>query len=168
MPKAPSQRGLASRSDDWGSSGKNPFRLLPLVAATFPKGTAEPSQSKPDGFASSPEGGALFVLTGRCKKAPPSGELANAVSLRGFVLRQASSPSQSSPIGLASSPKGRASGETASFAGKPGTLPPRKPPLPSSPAAMPPSPRGRLNPLSHGLRRASSPEGGALLVLTDR
>ena len=136
--------------------------------ATFPKGTAEPSQSKPDGFASSPEGGALFVLTGRCKKAPPSGELANAVSLRGFVLRQASSPSQSSPIGLASSPKGRASGETASFAGKPGTLPPRKPPLPSSPAAMPPSPRGRLNPLSHGLRRASSPEGGALLVLTDR
>ena len=62
MPKAPSQRGLASRSDDWGSSGKNPFRLLPLVAATFPKGTAEPSQSKPDGFASSPEGGAFCHL----------------------------------------------------------------------------------------------------------
>ena len=34
--------------------------------------------------ASSPEGGALFVLTGRWKKAPPSGELANGVSLRGF------------------------------------------------------------------------------------
>ena len=37
----------------------------------------EPSQAKPDGFASSPEGGALFVLTVRCVKAPPSGELAS-------------------------------------------------------------------------------------------
>ena len=27
MPKAPSQRGLASRSDDWGSSGKRPLAL---------------------------------------------------------------------------------------------------------------------------------------------
>ena len=34
--------------------------------------------------------------------------------------------------------------------------------------SQPPSPRGRLNPLSHGLRRASSPEGGALFVLTGR
>ena len=34
--------------------------------------------------ASSPEGGALFVLTGRWKKAPPSGELARE-RLRGFA-----------------------------------------------------------------------------------
>ena len=27
-------------------------------------------------LSSSPEGGALFVLSGRCQKAPPSGELA--------------------------------------------------------------------------------------------
>ena len=33
-----------------------------------------------------PKGGALFVPTFR-KQAPPSGELANAVSLRGFVSR---------------------------------------------------------------------------------
>ena len=37
----------------------------------------DPSQAKPDGLASSPEGGALFVLTVRCVKAPPSGELAS-------------------------------------------------------------------------------------------
>ena len=30
-----------------GDEGNNPFRLLPLVAATFPKGTAEPSQALP-------------------------------------------------------------------------------------------------------------------------
>ena len=49
---------------------------------------AEPSQSKPDGFASSPEGGALSVLTGRWQKAPPSGELASSKArcLRGLVL----------------------------------------------------------------------------------
>ena len=36
--------------------------------------------------ASSPEGGALFVLTGRCKKALPLGELAATIGsrLRGF------------------------------------------------------------------------------------
>ena len=37
----------------------NPLSLLPMVAA------------------SSPEGGDLFVLTERCQKAPPSGELAS-------------------------------------------------------------------------------------------
>ena len=31
---------LASRSDDWGSSGKYPFRLAASRQATFPKGTA--------------------------------------------------------------------------------------------------------------------------------
>ena len=35
------------------TGGGHPFRLLPLVTATFPKGTAELPQSKPDGFASS-------------------------------------------------------------------------------------------------------------------
>ena len=30
-----------------GDEGNDPFRLLPLVAATFPKGTAEPSQALP-------------------------------------------------------------------------------------------------------------------------
>ena len=57
------------------------------------------------------------------QKSSPLGELANAVSLRGFVLRQASSPSQSNPTGLASSSNGRASGETASFAGESETVP---------------------------------------------
>ena len=49
-------RGI--RRDSSLGEGANPLRLLPMVAA------------------SSPEGGALFVLTGRCKKLPPSGELA--------------------------------------------------------------------------------------------
>ena len=39
---------------------KNPFRLLTAFAATFPKGTAEPSQSSLRD-ASSPEGGAYSV-----------------------------------------------------------------------------------------------------------
>ena len=44
---------------------------------------AEPSQSSLRD-ASSPEGGALSALTGRCVKAPPSGELARE-RLRGFA-----------------------------------------------------------------------------------
>ena len=39
--------------------------------------------------ASSPEGGASWLLPVSTNKAPPSGELANAVSLRGFVSRSA-------------------------------------------------------------------------------
>ena len=39
--------------------------------------------------ASSPEGGAFGHLPVSADKAPPSGELANAVSLRGFVPRSA-------------------------------------------------------------------------------
>ena len=52
--------------------------------------------------ASSPEGGALFALTERCQKAPPSGELANAVSLRGFTPREApaSTPSPAQRYGF--------------------------------------------------------------------
>ena len=45
-----------------GASGLNPLSLLPMVAA------------------SSPEGGALSELTGRCVKAPPSGELASSAA----------------------------------------------------------------------------------------
>ena len=51
MPKAPSQRGLASRSDDWGSSGKYPFRLAASRQATFPKGTAFGGGGKVSGIA---------------------------------------------------------------------------------------------------------------------
>ena len=46
----------------------NPLSLLPMVAA------------------SSPEGGAFCHLPVSTNKAPPSGELANAVSLRGFTF----------------------------------------------------------------------------------
>ena len=51
--------------------------LAVLAWGDFAAGGDKPSQAKPDGFASSPEGGALFVLTVRCVKAPPSGELAS-------------------------------------------------------------------------------------------
>ena len=43
------------RRDSSLGEGANPLSLLPMVAD------------------SSPAGGALFVLTGRCKKAPPFG-----------------------------------------------------------------------------------------------
>ena len=46
----------------------HPFRLLPLVAATFPKGTAS-------------EVAAKFPAQ---RKGVPLGELANVVSLRGY------------------------------------------------------------------------------------
>ena len=46
---------------------------------------AEPSQSSLRD-ASSPEGGASWLLPVSTNKAPPSGELANKVSLRGFDL----------------------------------------------------------------------------------
>ena len=39
--------------------------------------------------ASSPERGSFFAPNRQMLKAPPSGELANAVSLRGFALPQA-------------------------------------------------------------------------------
>ena len=45
----------------------------------------EPSQSSLRD-ASSPEGGASWLLPVSTNKAPPSGELANKVSLRGFIL----------------------------------------------------------------------------------
>ena len=48
-----------------------PFRLLPLVAATFPKGTAS-------------EVAAKFPAR---RKGVPLGELANVVSLRGYSPR---------------------------------------------------------------------------------
>ena len=50
------------------SRGGDPLSLLPMVAA------------------SSPEGGAFCHLPVSTNKAPPSGELANAVSLRGFTF----------------------------------------------------------------------------------
>ena len=53
------------------------------------QGRDEPSQSKPCGFASSPEGGAFCHLPVSTNKAPPSGELANEVRLRGFALEGA-------------------------------------------------------------------------------
>ena len=49
-------------------------------------------------------------------KGAPLGELANAVSLRGFVLRQASSPSPSL-LRKSTSPKGRGLGKEMKFAG---------------------------------------------------
>ena len=53
------------------------LRLKYKVAGTLaPPGGANPLSLLPMVAASSPEGGALFVLTGRCQKAPPSGELA--------------------------------------------------------------------------------------------
>ena len=114
---------------------------LPEIVIFFARGGIDPFRHRlrrchtppfvatrhlPPAGGSQPSRGRLFVVAAKFPVVPkgaPLGELANAVSLRGFVLRQASSPSQSSPIGLASSPKGRASGETASFAGKPETLP---------------------------------------------
>ncbi len=48
-----------------------PFRLLPLVAATFPKGTAELPQTKPDGFASSLGEGASGAAAKFAPEIPP-------------------------------------------------------------------------------------------------
>ncbi len=48
-----------------------PFRLLPLVAATFPKGTAELPQAKPDGFASSLGEGASGAAAKFAPEIPP-------------------------------------------------------------------------------------------------
>ena len=45
--------------------------LLPLVAATFPKGTAELPQSKPDGFASSLGEGASGAAAKFAPEIPP-------------------------------------------------------------------------------------------------
>ncbi len=50
----------------------NPFRLLPLVAATFPKGTALSAAAK-------------FPAT---TKGVPLGELASAARLRGYFSRK--------------------------------------------------------------------------------
>ena len=65
--------------------------------ATAPPRGRQPSQSSLRD-ASSPEGGALFVLTGRCPKAPPSGELARE-RLRGFCpLKACKSLSRSAAL----------------------------------------------------------------------
>ena len=52
--KGPISEGAVAEGD-WGSllPGIPPFRLAASRQATFPKGTAELPQSKPDGFASS-------------------------------------------------------------------------------------------------------------------
>ena len=50
-----------------------PFRHR-LRRCHLPQGDGNPLRLT--AFASSPEGGALLVRTGRCLKAPPSGELA--------------------------------------------------------------------------------------------
>ena len=56
----------------WKRQGNMQFSTPGLA----PSGSSAPTLSVTFG-ASSPEGGALFVLTGRCPKAPPSGELAS-------------------------------------------------------------------------------------------
>ena len=48
-----------------------PFRLLTAFAATFPKGTAELPQSKPDGFASSLGEGASGAMAKFAPEIPP-------------------------------------------------------------------------------------------------
>ena len=120
------------------------------------RGGNELPQSKPDGFASSLGEGASGV--------PPTSVLALSVTCG------------------ASSPKGRASGETGDFAIYPITFPPCQRPHPRG--RLPPL-RGKMSPkvtkrgiwlrptgadwgsfgrypLSHGLRRASSPKGTPL------
>ena len=75
----------------WGCDGK---RLLHGISidcnkkvSDFARGSSvvplgegkasSPSQSNPSDLPAPPKGGALFMLTGRGQKAPPSGELAN-------------------------------------------------------------------------------------------
>ena len=66
-----------------------PFRLLPLVAATFPKGTAFGGGGKVSGIAQRrPLEGRLPPLRGKMSRSDKRGNLANAVSLRGWLQRQ--------------------------------------------------------------------------------
>ena len=96
MPKAPSPRGLSAQQTG-GVSCSEPSPSS-LRDATFP------------------ERGRFICADRKIQKAPPSGELANAVSLRGFVLRQATSPSPSL-LRKSTSPKGRGLGKKMKFAG---------------------------------------------------
>ena len=85
--------------------------------------------------------------------APPKGELFGAAGKFAAIAK-------SRPLGEGGLTR---SGKTE------GVLPGVRPlsPFPvhtPSGANAPAPPRGRLNPLSHGLRRASSPEGGAFAV----
>ena len=113
--KGPISEGAVAEGD-WGSllPWAYPFRLAASRQATFPKGTAEPSQSSRFARCQLPRRGSFLHLPVSTNKAPPSGELANAVSLRGFVLRKRPRPLSLASLG--SSPKGRASGETGGFA----------------------------------------------------
>ena len=91
----------------FAKAGKDPFRLLPLVAATFPKGTAELPQSKPDGFASSLWEGAIGMVAKFPAKAeslracplPLGGAVAQR--LRGFKWRSEKSVKAIAPTGAA-------------------------------------------------------------------
>ena len=83
----------------------NPLRLLPMVAARFP--FLSPTVT------SSPGAGEVYPLRGSWRA---------VASLRGFVLRQASSPSPSL-LRKSTSPKGRGSGETTNSALEPETIP---------------------------------------------
>ena len=83
----------------------NPLRLLPMVAARFP--FLSPTVT------SFPGAGEVYPLRGSWRA---------VASLRGFVLRQASSPSPSL-LRKSTSPKGRGSGETTNSALEPETIP---------------------------------------------
>ena len=60
----------------FAEGGKDPFRLLPLVAATFPKGTAFGGGGKVSGRAKGPilEGAVERSETGGVQEATPSGD----------------------------------------------------------------------------------------------
>ena len=73
-------RGVVTENGIYSTAFCESAALREKVFAEFQR--AEPSQSSLRD-ASSPEGGALSALTGRCVKAPPSGELARE-RLRGF------------------------------------------------------------------------------------
>lgn len=60
------------------------LRRMPLAQLRL-RALLKPSQSKPYGFASSPEGGAFLHLTVPSHEAPPSGELARK-RLRGSLF----------------------------------------------------------------------------------
>ena len=87
--------------------GVYPFRLAAARQSTFPKGTAELPQSKPDGFASSLGEGA-FSMAGRFQAKPQSLQacslpLGGAVAqrLRGYGWRSEKSVKAIAPTGAA-------------------------------------------------------------------
>ena len=82
-PNAIFTRGVVKRNGRCSAAFCESAALRGKAFAEFQR--AEPSQSSLRD-ASSPEGGALSALTGRCVKAPPSGELARE-RLRGFAPR---------------------------------------------------------------------------------